>query len=542
MSRTLWQGVGALVLGARVSGRGRPGGGFARLRAGQDLPGRLRGRLGADRPAARVRARRRGRSSTRPRRSSSTIPTARARRRRLRPEVAAGYSGLARRAHLHVHDPARLPLQRRRACDGEELRLCDRPRCQPRPRLARSVVHHRSERHGHRRGDRRQRRQGDARTGASWRRAPPGDPLTRRDPTLLTKLRDAVLPGDLAQAAADEEVVAGGYPSAGPYAFTQNTPNTIAQLRRNPYYRGLRPPRKGVVRPLEPRPAGRLPAGRGRQPRRGTAAGRRGSRGRAQVRRQQEPLLGRADQLRRLRRDEQPAARCSGSSVALRQALNWMIDRRALLAPLPPYTGSPVDPPAALVRYPARSPRRAAAVPRRAERPQGPPARGRPPAGGARERRLPQLGAWRPGAGRSTRDVLVKLGVKAERIKLKGVHRGGHLQRDREAERRPRSRRLARLVLRVPGAAGTALPRVQRAPGPPGRSSNPGSARSKRLHGAARLRALGRLDLDLISTLAPVAVTRTYNGRLLLLTARRAREPRLRRRLPGLEHPRAGAE
>ena len=35
----------------------------------------------------------------------------------------------------------------------------------------------------------------------------------------------------------------------------------------------------------------------------------------------------------------------------------------------------------------------------------------------------------------------------------------------------------------------------------------------ERLRGAARLRALGRLDLDLMTTLAPVVATRTYNGR-----------------------------
>jgi ABC-type transport system substrate-binding protein len=32
-----------------------------------------------------------------------------------------------------------------------------------------------------------------------------------------------------------------GYPSAGPYAFVRNVPDSVTELRRNPYYRGSRP-------------------------------------------------------------------------------------------------------------------------------------------------------------------------------------------------------------------------------------------------------------------------------------------------------------
>ena len=45
--------------------------------------------------------------------------------------------------------------------------------------------------------------------------------LTRRDPTLLTKLAMPFFQATSLRLPLTREVVAGGYPSAGPYAFTQ---------------------------------------------------------------------------------------------------------------------------------------------------------------------------------------------------------------------------------------------------------------------------------------------------------------------------------
>ena len=306
--------------------------------------------------------------------------------------------------------------------------------------------------------------------------------------------------------------VVGGYPSAGPYAFARNTPNELTELRRNRYYRGLRPRNVAGVevwwnldqqagfREVE---AGSLDEGplpdaevRGVARRFGV------NKSRFWV----EPnnCVGYVGINSR-----RPLFR---NNVALRQALNWMIDRRALLAPLPPYSGSPwthLLPPSVPGSVTARKlqPYRGAPNARKARR----------LAAGHLRAGLVNVGyrSSAPGGlaqAQYVRDVLVKLGVKAARIKLKAFTGAdiydaiGRQNSDLDlgvslgwCSEYPEPLGLLSLGFNGLGSAGTKF------------QSRLGAL--ERLHGAARLRALGRLDLDLMTTLAPVVATRTYNGR-----------------------------
>lgn len=336
--------------------------------------------------------------------------------------------------------------------------------------------------------------------------------LTRRDPTLLTKLAMPFFQATSLRLPLTKEAV-GAYPSAGPYAFTRNTPDVLTELRRNPYYRGVRPRNlRGVevwwnldqragYREVE---AGSLDEGplpdaevRGVARRFGV------NKSRFWV----EPnncvgyvaFNGRRPLFR--------------NNVALRQAINWMIDRRALLAPLAPYSGSPwthLLPPAAPGSITAKKlqPYRGAPNPRRARR----------LAAGHLRAGVVNLGyrSLAPGGlaqAQYVRGALVKLGVKAERIKLKpfsGADIYDALSRQNSDvdlgvgtgwcsdDPEPRGLLSVGSSFLGPAAVTKFQARIDAAEG---------------LQGVARLRALGRLDLDLMNTLAPVAVTRTYNNR-----------------------------
>jgi hypothetical protein len=107
------------------------------------------------------------------------------------------------------------------------------------------------------------------------------------------------------------------------------------------------------------------------------------------------------------------------------------------------------------------------------------------------------------------REVLVKLGVKAERIKLKafGADIYGAIGRQNSD---------VDLGVGLGWCSEYPEPLGLLSVGLDGAGTKFFQARLgalKRPHGAARLRALGRLDLDLMTTLAPVVATRTYNGR-----------------------------
>lgn len=336
--------------------------------------------------------------------------------------------------------------------------------------------------------------------------------LTRRDPTLLTKLAMPFFQATSLRLPLTREVV-GGYPSAGPYAFTRNTPNVLTELRRNPYYRGLRPRNlKGVdvwwnldpqagYRQVE---AGSLDEGPLPEAQiRGVARRFGVNKSRFWV----EPTNCVGYVALNARR---PLFR---NNVPLRQAINWMIDRRALLAPLPPYSGSPwthLLPPTApgSITAPKLQPYQGAPNVRKARR----------LAAGHLRAGLVNVGYRITGTAglaqaREVRKALVKLGVKAKRIKLKAFAGAdlydvmGRANSDVDlgvgtgwCSDYPEPRGLLSVGSGFLGAAAVTKfeARIDAA---------------EALRGAARLRAFGRLDLDLMNTLAPVAVTRTYNNR-----------------------------
>jgi ABC-type oligopeptide transport system substrate-binding subunit len=336
--------------------------------------------------------------------------------------------------------------------------------------------------------------------------------LRKRDPTLLTKLAMPFFQATSLRLPLTKEVV-GAYPSAGPYAFTQNSPDSVTSLRRNRYYGGRRPHNlKGVdvLWNLDQQEgyrqvgAGSLDEGPLPEAEVRTVARKFGvNKSRFWV----EPMNCIGYVAFNARR---PLFR---NNVPLRQAINWMIDRRALLAPLPAYSGSPwthLLPPTApgSVTAPKLQPYRGAPNPRKARR----------LAAGDLRAGVVNLGyrsSAPAGLAQATyvRDVLVRLGVKQERIKLKGYSGAdlydamGRLNRDLD------------LVVGVGWCSDYAGPLGWFSVGFESLGTAAGAkfqARldaAERLSGAARLRALGRLDLDVTNKLAPVVVTRTYNNR-----------------------------
>jgi peptide/nickel transport system substrate-binding protein len=63
--------------------------------------------------------------------------------------------------------------------------------------------------------------------------------LTRPDGSFLSKLTFPFFQATSTKLQLDREV-SSAYPSAGPYAFTKHVPDSVTQLRRNRYYHGLR--------------------------------------------------------------------------------------------------------------------------------------------------------------------------------------------------------------------------------------------------------------------------------------------------------------
>jgi peptide/nickel transport system substrate-binding protein len=64
--------------------------------------------------------------------------------------------------------------------------------------------------------------------------------LRRPDPAFLTKISMPFFQATSTKLPLTREVTR-GYPSAGPYRFSRNDVNVLTSLRRNPYYRGRRP-------------------------------------------------------------------------------------------------------------------------------------------------------------------------------------------------------------------------------------------------------------------------------------------------------------
>jgi ABC-type transport system substrate-binding protein len=338
--------------------------------------------------------------------------------------------------------------------------------------------------------------------------------LTRRDPTLLTKLALPFFQATSDRLPLTKEKLS-GYPSAGPYAFVKNVPDTVTELRRNRYYGGSRPHRLDGVDVrwslsqqdgYQQVVAGTLDEGPFPDAEAQGVVDRYGvNRSRFWV----EPLncLGYLA-VNALRPQ-------FSRNAALRRALNWAVDRRAALALMPPYSGSPwthLLPPGDPASITARRRQPYAGAPNL-----------------SKARRL-AAGHIRPGTltvgyrsssssglaqAQLIRSALTAIGFKESALKLKGYsgadlydamgHRGSDLD------------------LAVGAGWCSDYPDPL---GPFGvglgflGGSEPAAAKYRarleaadRLHGAARLKALGELDLAITNDLAPAVVMRSYNNR-----------------------------
>jgi ABC-type transport system substrate-binding protein len=338
--------------------------------------------------------------------------------------------------------------------------------------------------------------------------------LTRRDPTLLTKLAMPFFQATSDKLPLTEEKLA-AYPSAGPYAFVENEPDLLTRLGRNRYYRGARPRRiDGVdVRWNVDQQDGYQQVADGKLDEGplpdAEAQGVAGRFGVNKTRFWVEPLncLGYLA-VNTLRPQ-------FAHNVALRRALSWAVDRRAALALVPPYSGSPwthLLPPGDPASITARSRQPYAGAPNL-----------------SKARRL-AAGHVRPGVvtvgyrssipsgqaqAQLVRSALTAIGFKESDVKLKGFSAADLYD--------AMGKHNSELDLGVGFGWCSDYPDPL---GPFGAgllflgASEPGAAKyrarleaARRLHGAARLKALGELDLAITNGLAPVVVMRTYNNR-----------------------------
>ena len=341
--------------------------------------------------------------------------------------------------------------------------------------------------------------------------------LTRRDPTFLTKLAMPFFQATSRKLPLTKEKIA-SYPTAGPYTFRRNVPNVVTELGRNWRYRGTRQARPDDVKVhwnvdeqdgYRQVVAGKLDVGPLPDAEVKGVADRYGVN---KTRFWVEPLncLGYLAL--------NPSRPQFARNVALRRALNWAVDRRAALALVPPYSGSPWT----HLLVPG-SPGSVTAERRR-------PYAGAPNL--SKARRL-AAGHIRPGTvnvgyrssssvglgqAQLVRSALEAIGFKEADIKLKGFS-GADLYT-------AMGKRNTDLDL------GVGLGWCSDFPDPLGPfgfglnsfgASEPGAAKyrarlaaAEKLRGAARSKALGELDVAIMNGLAPVVVMRTYNNRYFL--------------------------
>ena len=308
--------------------------------------------------------------------------------------------------------------------------------------------------------------------------------------------------------------VTGAYPSAGPYSFTRNDPNVLTQLRRNPYYSGRRPHN---LRGLDLR-WNADEAGAFQQVRAGTL--------------DEGPLpvgsvrtVAKAYGVNRTRFWAKPTS-CVDlltlnsrrplfrRNLPLRRALNWVVDRRAFAAQAGPYARMPWT-----HLLPPTFPGSVTATKLQ-------PYRGAPNL--AQARRL-AAGHLRKGAitigyrtsvpsaaarARLVRAYLLKLGVASTRIRLK-AYSGADLYDE-----------LGKASSEVDIGVGLgwcgdypagSFSFLDLAFSPWSGIDSPKYraklAAAKRLNGSARDRALGKLDVQMATALAPQVVLGVYTNR-----------------------------
>jgi len=308
--------------------------------------------------------------------------------------------------------------------------------------------------------------------------------------------------------------VTAGYPSAGPYSFSRNQPNVVTQLRRNPYYSG---PRPHNLRGLDVRwNVNELTAFQHVQA---------GSLDEGPLPLVQVRAVARTYGVNRTRFWAKPTS-CVDmlplnsrrplfrNNLALRRALNWVVDRKALAAETGAYARMPwthLLPPTfpGSVTMPKLQPYRGAPNLQKARR----------LAAGHLRRGAVTIGyrsSITGGAARAqlVRTYLVKLGVGAARIKLKAFN-GADLYD-------AMGRRNSDLDLGVGvGWCGdypvgsSSLLDLAFSPWS-GIDSPKYRARldaAEKLSGRARDRALGKLDVDVMTAVAPEVVLGVYTDR-----------------------------
>jgi ABC-type oligopeptide transport system substrate-binding subunit len=340
--------------------------------------------------------------------------------------------------------------------------------------------------------------------------------LTRRDPAFLSKLAMPFFQATSARLPLNREVT-GAYPSAGPYFFSRNDPNVVTQLRRNPYYRGVR---THNLRGLDVRwnldeetgyqqvrsgglDEGPLPSAHVREVAKAYGVNR--------TRFWKKPMSC----LSFLSiNDDRPLFR---NNIALRRALSWAVNRKAYAGVAGPYALLPWS-----HLLPPTSPGSVTAQKLQ-------PYRGAPNLGKARALATGHLRRGRINIGyrssgtigtpqaRLLRADLVKLGVDPARIRLKPFSGAGIYD--------AMGKRSTDLDLGVgigwcadasPVDPASLIRQALESSSLLGAESAKYTRRLQaalRLKGEAQYRALGKLDVDLMKDLAPAVVLGVYNNR-----------------------------
>jgi ABC-type oligopeptide transport system substrate-binding subunit len=309
--------------------------------------------------------------------------------------------------------------------------------------------------------------------------------------------------------------VTGAYPSAGPYWFTRNDVNTLTSIRRNPYYQGRRPHNLGgvdVLWNLNEQTAfeqvkanqldeGPLPAAE--------VAGVASRYGVNKARFWVKPSLC----LSYLGFNNQRPL--FGHSLALRKAVNWAVDRTDYAGQAGPYASSPwthlLSPAfAGSITKKRLQPYSAHANLARAKKLAGRYVLNRKIRVGYRS-----SGTINPAQAQLVRRDLIRLGFKPANIEMKG-YSGADIYDVMGAHGNPLDLGSG-LGWCSDYFDGYSLLAFFLDPNNPQAVDSP-KYRAKleaanRLRGAARFRALGKLDLQIMRKLAPAAPMRTYNNR-----------------------------
>jgi ABC-type oligopeptide transport system substrate-binding subunit len=337
--------------------------------------------------------------------------------------------------------------------------------------------------------------------------------LTRPDRTLPAKLAMPFFQATSTRLPLNREVLS-GYPTAGPYFFGRNDPDVATSLRRNPYYGGKRPRHLtglDVQWNLDEEAAYQQVVA--------------GSLDEAPLPAAHVEEVAKAYGVNKTRFWSKPTS-CLAilafnnarpllrNNVPLRRAINWVVDRKAYIGS--PYAGTPwthLLPPTFPGSVTARRLQPYARAPslRKARRLAADHLRNGKITVGYR-----YSGTSGTARAQLVRADLIKLGFKAANIKLKGFSGAdiydavGKRSTDLDlgvglgwcGDYALDAAFLLRDVLEPANVVGVDAPRYRQK-----------LAAALKLKGFAESRALGRLDVEVMKDLAPIAVLSTYSNR-----------------------------